>query len=304
MRHLTSIKKNRLYTHISLCVVATCLFFLYSSPTYAFQIDFSETVTFGDSLTHNDLIWIVSGQPRAMYGDDPHQAVFNKAAIAGDDLTSYAIAGSTSDDTSIQIDLYDFFRIIGSQQDATLFGYEIGGNDILNNADLLMANAPGTNPEADAVIDNLINNIQGQITQLKHDNKPSVRFIIWTVPDVTFTPRFFGQLNSNQIQNLQAHTERVNELIRSADRFNFISVIDIFKAIGIMVNNPPVIKGQQLLPPPTYGEFNALFADDIHPTAVSNAIIANFIITTINKKWHDNIPLYTEDELAALAHIQ
>lgn len=304
MRYLPSMNKTRYFASKIACLAGFLVIFVISSASQAYQVDFKEMVTFGDSLTHNDLIWLVSGEPRAMYGDDPHQAVFNKAAISGDDLTSYAIAGSTSDDVPIQIDLYDFFNLIGTQDNATLFGYEIGGNDILNNADLLMANAPGSNPDADAVIDNLINNIQDQITGLNHDAKPGTRFIIWTVPDVTFTPRFFGQLNSTQIANLQAHTERVNELIRSADRFSFIAVIDIFQAIGIMVNNPPIIKGQPLLPPPTYGEFDALFADDIHPTAVSNAIIANFIISKLNKKWHDNIPVYTEDELADLAHIQ
>jgi len=304
MRRSSSVKNNRFFAifHLNIAILISIL--LASSTAQAFQIDFSETVTFGDSLTHNDLLWLLSGNPRAMYGDDPHEAVFNKAALAGDDLTNYAIAGSTSDDISSQITFYDFKRSTGSQGDATLFGFEIGGNDILNNINLLMNNAPGDNTQADAVIDNLLSNIRNDLAKLKRNNQPGVRFIIWTVPDVTFTPRFFGKLNSTQEKNIRAHTERVNRLIRKADQFQFVTVIDLFKGIRILATNPPLIKGQQLLPPPVYGEFNAVFADDIHPTAVSNALIANFIITKINKKWHDNIPLYTEDELAALAHIQ
>ena len=92
------------------------------------QVDFTDTVTFGNSLTHNDLLGIVYGNPQDMYGMDPVEAVFDKGAISGDELVNYAVAGSESDDIQLQIDLYEFFRLLQIQDKATLFGFEIGSN--------------------------------------------------------------------------------------------------------------------------------------------------------------------------------
>ena len=267
-------------------------------------VDFSEMVTFGDSLTHNDLLGIVYGNPQDMYGDDPFEAVWEKGAVSGNTLTNYAVAGSTSDDLSTQIGFYDFLRLIGSQDDATLVGMEIGGNDVLNNIGLLKAYAPGENAQADAVIDDLIANFRSALLEIYNDQQPGTRYILWTIPDVTWTPEQINSLTEPQKENVRAHVQRVNKLIRAAGRYNFIVVADLYLAIQVLAQNPPVIKGESLLPPPAQGEYNAIFADDIHPTAVSNAILANYMITLINRKWNDNIPLYSEDELAALARIQ
>jgi hypothetical protein len=73
--------------------------------------------------------------------------------------------------------------------------------------------------------------------------------------------------------------------------------------MGVAVNHPPVIFGHALVPPPAYGEYDHLFADEIHPTAVGNALIANYFIVSMNAKWLDDIPLYSRSELADLAHI-
>lgn len=270
----------------------------------AYQINFQETVSFGDSLTHNDFLGFIYGNPQSMYGADPHEAVFDKAALPDDNLTNYAIAGSESDDLIDQVDLYEFWRNLGSQDDATIIGLEIGGNDILNNVNLLKSYAPGENANADAVIDNLIQNLRRSLLTLKRSHPPSTRFIIWTLPDITLTPLHYGNLSQLETSRVQAHLQRVNRLIRNADQYDFIAVIDIYKIIRTIAINPPVIKGQQLQGTPAYGEFDAIFADEIHPTAVTNALLANVIITKINARWGDNIPLYTEDELADLARIQ
>ena len=96
---------------------------------------------------------------------------------------------------------------------------------------------------------------------------------------------------------------RVNDRIRSLDKYSFVVVLDLYALSQAMVDNPPVIFGHELVGPPAYGGFDHLFADTIHPTAVGNALIANAIIARINAKWGDDIPLYTEEELADLAHI-
>jgi lysophospholipase L1-like esterase len=265
--------------------------------------DFTDTVSFGNSLTHNDLLWIYYGNPQDLYQADPMEAVFNKGALPGDELVNYAVAGSESGDVSLQIDLYDFFRIIGSQDKATLISFEIGGNDVLNNVGLLAAYAPGENAEADAVIDALLDNMITDFSRLLGSH-PNAQFVVWTVPDVTLTPDLWFDLTPAEGENVRAHIDRVNRLIRKAgERFSYVVAPDVYSLMGVAVNHPPVIFGHPLVPPPAYGEYDHLFADEIHPTAVGNALIANYFIVSMNAKWLDDIPLYSRSELADLAHI-
>jgi len=273
-----------------------------SSLTYA-QANFKDMVTFGDSLTHNDLLGWAYGNPQDMYGDDPNEAVFDKGAEGGNELANYAVAGSESSHVEIQIGFYDFFRTIFVQDKATLFGFEIGGNDILNNIGVLAAYAPGENETADAVIDNLIDNMRSDLLYL-HSEHRNAQFIIWTIPDVTLTRAHWFDLTEEEIANARAHMQRVNNLIRWADRYANIAVFDLYTELQDMVEDPPILFGHQLVGPPFYGEYDCLFADEIHPTAVGNAIIANGIIEKVNAKWNDDIPLYTDEELADLAHIE
>lgn len=74
-------------------------------------------MTFGDSLTHNRLL----GFPfrTALFGDDPMEAVFDKGATSGDRLTSYAIAGSTSEVVRAQILAYALRYLAGRSAAAT-----------------------------------------------------------------------------------------------------------------------------------------------------------------------------------------
>jgi phosphate/sulfate permease len=267
------------------------------------EADFTDTVTFGNSLTHNDLLWIVYGNPPDLYGADPMEAVFDKGAVAGDELANYAIAGSESDDVSLQIDLYEFFRILNIQDKATLFGFEIGGNDILNNIGLLAASPPGADPAADAVIDNIVENMRTDLSRLRATH-PAAQFVVWLIPDVTVTPDLWDALTPGEVDNVRAHIERVNRIIRLAgDRLDFVVALDTYTTIQEVVWNPPVLFGHALVPPPAWGAYDDIFADDIHPTAVSNAMIANELIGQINAEWNDNIPFYSDEELATLAHI-
>ncbi len=286
--------KKWLFLSILLCL----------STTEAYgQADFTDTVTFGNSLTHNDLLGIVYGNPQDMYGMDPVEAVFEKGAEPGDELVNYAIAGSESEDVQIQIDLYELFRLLQIQDKATLIGFEIGSNDILNNVNLLAAYPPGENPSADAVIDNIIGNLIQDLSRLRASHREA-QFVVWLIPDVTLTPDLWYELFPDEVENVRAHIGRVNRLIRGAgNRFDFLIAFDSYTAIQEVVYEPPVIFGYPLVPPPAYGDYDHLFADEIHPTAVSNALIANEIIARINEDWNDFIPLYTEEELADLAYI-
>ena len=275
--------------------------FFIASPALG-QADFTNMVTFGDSLTHNDFLGWVYGNPQDMYGRDAMESVFNKGASRGDRLTNYAVAGSESSHVKIQIDLYVFFKLIGLQEEATLIGFEIGGNDILNNIDLLANAGPGEDPAADAVIGTLIANMRKDLLRLYYSH-PGAQFIVWTIPDVTLTPRLWYDLTEADVANVQAHIERVNISIRSLRQIPSFIVFDLYTLMPLVVHSPPSLFGNQLVSPPDYGDYDHLFADEIHPTATSNALMANIMIMQINMKWGGTISLYSEEELADLAHI-
>ena len=115
------------YTISFLCLLVICPW----CPVYG-QADYTDMVTFGDSLTHKDLLWIYYGNPPDLYADDPMEAVFVKGSVSGEELVNYAIAGSDSIHVDSQIATYNIFRDLQLQDSATLFGFESGGNVILN----------------------------------------------------------------------------------------------------------------------------------------------------------------------------
>ncbi len=275
---------------------------LFVAPAAMSQADLSEVVTFGDSLTHNDLLWTYYGNPKDLYGKDPMEAAWSKGAVSGDTITNYAVAGSESSELDLQVDLFLFLELIGTQDRATLFNVEIGGNDVLNNINLLATYPPGQNSSADAVIDGIINNLKDALVLLRTTHWDA-QFVVWTVPDVTVTPDQWNHLDPTQIGNVRAHLERVNSKIRWLDNLPFVVVFDTYNLLQMAVANPPVLFGHQLVGPPASGGYDHIFADDIHPTAVSNAFFANFIIYKMNSKWNDDIPGYSNEELADLAHI-
>ena len=80
-----------------------------------------------------------------------------------------------------------------------------------------------------------------------------------------------------------------------------VAVLDVSSVLTAAIFMPPVIAGVPLLPPPYFGVSYAIFADPLHPTAVSNGITANMLIIEANRTFDDSIPLYSEDELADMA---
>ena len=278
-----------------LVILSTLLF--QSSLVFALDV-----VTFGDSLTHNDLLGWFYGKPQDVYGNDPMQATYNKAARTGDSLRNYAFAGSESQQVREQIVRYDLQRFFGNQPLANLIGYEIGGNDILNNLALLSQFGVGENTDADGIINQVLSNQVNQLTYLASSH-PGANVVLWNIPDVTVTPKLFGLLTAQEIANVQAHTQRANEFINGLTSLPNVVVIDLYTMLRETVENPPVIFGSPLVPPPAFGNYDHIFADSIHPTAVANAIIANAIIDAIGSKWGLTIPRYTEQELAELAHL-
>lgn len=266
------------------------------------DVNLQHVATFGDSLTDNQgLLVRYTGLPAELYGHDPMQLVWDKNHQPGDDLSNYAVAGFTSGNVASEIGLYKFNVLFGFDSNATLFQLEMGGNDILNNAALLSNNAPGTNQQADGVINTLIRNWRTDAKSLASGARPDAKAVLWTIPDVSLTPRFFQQLPQQQQANLRAHTQRANAFIRSLDHISNVVVLDLWSILAQYVNNPPQIGNITLIGPPTHGASDDIFADDIHPTAVSNALIANELITQMNLKWNAGFDLYSEGELIDFA---
>jgi lysophospholipase L1-like esterase len=277
--------------------------FIIISPAAYGQIRFSETVSFGDSLTSNDRLWIYFDNPEDLYGADPMEAVFKKARGPNAELTNYALEGTVSDQLHFQVDAYEANLDWGDQNSATFISIETGGNDVLDEVALLGKYAPGTNAVADEVGRNIYRNMRSALGALRGWH-PRANFVVWTIPDITLTPGLWHKLSKRQIQNIRAHLKRVNKAITKLGGSKHVVVLDLYALLQDFVANPPVIYGQALLRPPVTGKYNSIFADKIHPTAVSNALIANAMIEAINKKWGLSIPLYTKRELAWLAHIK
>ncbi len=274
---------------------------LLAAPLAA-QVDLGASVSFGDSLTHNDLLYLIEGLPRDMYADDPFQAAFSRAAEPSDGLSSYAVGGSESRHLRAQIDIFDFMVLIGVEDRPSLINIEIGANDINNNRSLLASAAPGVDPEADAVIDRLMANLERDARHLARKYR-SADIVLWTVPDVLLTPDHWGEYDATERANLRAHTLRVNEAIRDAALYARLAVYDFKLLMDDLVDAPPVLFDHALIPPPDYGEYDNLFADYLHPTAVQNGYHGNGILEQMMATWGGSYTLYSERDLADLAHI-
>ena len=295
MRHASA---SNVLLSFALCIVAI-------RPVNAVAVepvDFEQMVTFGDSLTDNDLLGIVFDSKPGIHGADPFEAVFHKGARYTDKLRSFAILGMESDNIPRQRLRYDLARIQGKVGPATVFGFEFGGNDALDNLELLASAPPDENQAADAVIDKLIQNYATGIQNLEQRFHPA-KIVLWTVTDVTLIPDVVGFYGEVGNANIRSHIERANGFIRAYKDDVDKIVVDLYDILQESVANPPVIYGHALVGPPAFGDFDNLFADPIHPTAVGNAIIANVMIGQINAKWGNQIPFYTEAELANLARI-
>lgn len=274
---------------------------LLSTPLTAQQLNLKHSICFGDSLTHNDILGLVNFLPQDMYGMDPFEAMWEKGKPANATLNRYAIAGSRSQHLWAQITAYELAELFGLAPSGTCFQVEIGGNDFFSNDFVLGANPPGTNAKADAVVDDLLDRIHNTVTYLGL-RRPSTEIILWTVPDITLTPSRW-HFTPQQKANIRAHLQRANRKIMSYNNHPRVAVLDFYKLHHYVVQNLPTLNGTTLVGPPAHGKYHYLHADDVHPTAVGNGYIANALADALNKKFGSNIPMYSDAELAALAHL-
>lgn len=270
-------------------------------PLSGQQLNLEHSICFGDSLTHNDILGLISFEPQDMYGMDPFEAMWEKGRSPTATLNSYAVAGSRSEHLLWQIMTYETSELFGWVPSGTCFQVEIGGNDFFANDWVLSTNPPGSNAKADLVVADLLARIHNTVLYLGL-RRPGTEIILWTVPDITLTPSRW-HFNAQQRANIRAHLAIVNQRIRAYARHPRIAVLDVYRFHLQVVQDPPDIFGTELVGPPAYGEYEYLHADDVHPTAVSNAIIANALAKALNEKFGTQIPYYSEQELADLAHL-
>ncbi|MBN1557816.1 MAG: hypothetical protein JW951_06685 [Lentisphaerae bacterium] len=266
--------------------------------------DFETTVTFGDSLTANDILWRVYHNPKDLYGTDPFEAVFLKAAHRGDTVWNYAVPGTRSFGLLIETLLYARNREDGKQPPATVFSVQSGNNDLLQILDRLAAAPPGADPDTDALTDGVTDRLRLAVRGLARSH-PAARVVAWTLADLTGTPSVQRRgYPPEALSTIRLHIERANAGIAALHDPPRVIVFDLLGWMDEIAADPPVIYGQTLRPAPATGGYDCLFADDLHPTAVANALVANALVRRLNDTWHTALPVYSEAELAALARFE
>lgn len=279
---------------------------LVSVATGQAQINTEQVYTFGDSLTDNEYVYLFFGTPPEIYGADPMELAFDKAAGPGDQLTNFAVLGSRTSEVLDQIEEYQRGRAAGEIPAATLVSLQAGGNDLIDlqnssaNLFLLASADPGKNRAADKVIEDATKNLRSSIQLLQRRGRPQI--VLWTTPDVSLSPYVLSLgFTDEQLQNIRAHNAKLNKAIRTMGRRKNIAILDVAELQQALTFQPPTILGVTILPTPWFGFATAQFADPIHPTAVMNGFVANEMIFQMNCEFGDNVPFYDELELAEMA---
>ena len=84
------------------------------------QVNTTQVYTFGDSLTDNEFLYLFFGTSPEIYGADPMQLAFEKAADPDDQLTNFAILGSRTFEVLDQVREYHRRRVSRTIPAATL----------------------------------------------------------------------------------------------------------------------------------------------------------------------------------------
>ncbi len=270
------------------------------------QINTSQVYTFGDSLTDNEFVYLFFGTPPEIYGTDPMELAFEKAAAPGDQLTNFAVLGSRTFEVLEQVMEYQRGRAARILPAATLVSLQAGGNDLIDlqngsaNLFLLASAAPGENRVVDNIVKDAKKNLLTCVQILKRSGRPQI--VLWTAPDITLTPYVLSLgFSSEQLDNIRAHIERLNRFLRAISCQSNIALLDSSALLTGFTMAPPIVMGVSIQPTPAFGFATAQFADPIHPTAVINGFVANEMIFQMNREFRDSVPLYDELELAEMA---
>jgi len=265
-------------------IIALC------GTVWAQSVDFTSTITFGDSITNK------------VAPDDagPHERIFEQNAPLSAQLTDYAFSNADSYEIRAQILAYRDDVTLRTAGKATFLGFQVGGADLMDNLDILTAAPPG-DPTADAQVAQTIENIELAIGLLSAKH-PDTVISMFTVPDVTLSPELYA-VPTELRDNLRAHIEIINTALLPADALPNVVQTDIYALMHELEADPPVLRGVPLGMPPEFGAPSDFYGDSVHPSPVGYAIVANHVMEEINAELGTSLVLYTEDELADLAGI-
>ncbi|MCP3914933.1 MAG: hypothetical protein GY711_05220 [bacterium] len=177
---------------------------------------------------------------------------------------------------------------------------QAGGNDFRNNRDLLAAHSPGTHGGADGLVDDVVDDI---LEALQLADTAGAERILWLIPDFTAAPSHDGEFDNLERRSIRAHLSRANRALREAALAQGVVVFDAAFHARRLVTTPPNLFGHPLVGPPAHGDYDRIFADDLHLSAVSNALLANGIIAALDAELGVSFRGYSVFELADLAHI-
>lgn len=257
---------------------------------------FSSIVVYGDSLSDNGNLFLVSGQPGAPYFEgrrsDGPVAVEQLAAMLGASLADFAWIGATTGignyaDSGTTTNT-GAFSLPGMQAEfagtqASLGPYLADGLFIAWGGanDFLAASPFDTTPQE--VIARGVGNLLGIVSALQGLGANTI--LVPGMPDLGLTPYFQG-LGPIAAGQASAITDAFNAALRS-NLPSGVLYYDTATLLRTMVANPsafgftnvtaPCFNGATVCPNPS----QYLFFDDFHPTTATDAFVAAGFQSTV-----------------------
>lgn len=103
--------------------------------------------------------------------------------------------------------------------------------------------------------------------------------------DIFSNPDFV--LDAQELQTISAHVDALNDVIRNVATAHGMAVADIHAAFDYLAKNPPVIGGVPLTTRFLGGVFSL---DGVHPSNITQGIVANMFIEQFNAHYRTNTP--------------
>ena len=94
-------------------------------------------------------------------------------------------------------------------------------------------------------------------------------------------------LDAQELQTISAHVNALNDVIRNVAAAHGMAVADIHAAYDFLATNPPVIAGVPLTTRFLGGVFSL---DGVHPSNITQGIVANIFIDQFNAHYGTNTP--------------
>jgi len=165
----------------------------------------------------------------------------------------------------------------------------IGGNDaVAAGADIING---GTGA---SYATNYFNNVKTVIDQLQAVN-PGLRIVFANMPDITVTPAVKAYANAAQLQTLRGVIIQANTLADQYALSHGVPVVDMYTASQTIGAAIPMTLGGHT--------FTTAFApDNFHPAPFLQGLLSNMVVTAMDQKFHQTLPLLTDQKIVTNSH--